>query len=221
MSANGHGGHGTTYFERLTDANWDVWSEHMKDFIYSKIHGDAAAMFDAAGWDLTDMLVDDGNGNMVQAADPADFDYNNVTGGSAAAIKLKKDLKQEHYTTMAFIKRHLPAGAVTQVATKKLNVPQALRFLRKRFKNDGTVDGRNSLRKMYEAIMLEQFNTVEDFFIAFEALLEDMRKYEMARSDEDNLFRFNEAMGHAWQDVVRVMTSQGKNLQQTAAFLHQ
>ena len=96
-------------------------------------------------------------------------------------------------------------------ADSKFNVPQLLRYLRAQYENDGSVFDRNGLRIEFQAISVEQYDTVLQYKQAYDRLLGQMRTYgiDLVNDKEAVKLRFDEGLGEGWKEDVRTTDAQG------------
>ena len=107
-----------------------------------------------------------------------DTDFKTMPGNlNAAKQKEFKVLRKDHAKFYATIRSSLSDGDIIATADSKFNVPQLLRYLRAQYENDGSVFDRNGLRIEFQAISVEQYDTVLQYKQDFDRLLGQMRTY--------------------------------------------
>ena len=193
-------------------SNWHVWISRIKDLIEAGGNSeDTFIIWAAYEHDLLPAAerVDD-DGNEVQ--DPVDTDFKTMPGNlNAAKQKEFKVLRKDHAKFYATIRSSLSDGDIIATADSKFNVPQLLRYLRAQYENDGSVFDRNGLRIEFQAISVEQYDTVLQYKQAFDRLLGQMRTYEidLVNDEEAVKLRFDEGLGEGWKEDVRTTDAQG------------
>jgi hypothetical protein len=200
--------------------NWHVWIQHVKDLLKCGNSEDSIDIYNAYAFDLlpdAERVDDDGD----DLEDPVDTDYDSLPDGLNAADKKEfKVLRKDHARFYQAIRSCLSEGDVTATSSLNFNVPQLLRYLRAEYENDGSVHDRNRLRGEFEAISLEQYDTVLQYKQAFDRLLGLMRTYgiDLADDKEAVKLRFDKGLGEGWKDEVRMTDAQSMDYAKAWAY---
>ena len=179
--------------------NFDTWIEKVKDYILALDHDDAYGIWEAYIWQPEDPAN--------PGDDPANKDYQDANTAPA------RKLRHLHNKAFAFIRRHLNEAMFQLSVGLSTSVPLLLRKLRDQ-NNDGGATDRSALRAEFDNIKLEDYDDMNLYICGFNNMVSKMKyfKIKSVEDDEDVLFRFNEGIPAAYDQVKLVVAAQEMNL---------
>ena len=211
----------STSVPKLTRENFSTWLEMIKDYINALEHEDAPDIWLAFEWRPNpnhdpNALGADGN-PLGPQQDPADHNYQDVSGRNSGPAK---KLRVQHNKAFKFIRQRLSEEFFEETQGMPTHVPKLLRKLRS-YWNDGSTHDVNAIRKEFESLRLEDTGLdMKAFQTKFLNKLRQARNFNVgtAATDEDALYRFNEALPAAWKTTKSAAAASGLKFKDALRF---
>ena len=222
MSANGEA-EDEKGMPLLTRDNYLLWIEKVRDYIYTLDHDDAIDIWRAFEWVNPGPTPDptwiqprnqpNAVAPMINPVDPADHDYQAATDADT------RKLRTQHNKAFKFIRKYLSADIFETTIGLPVSVPKLLRHLRN-YWNDDSVANKVRIRQEFQAMNLDDYQTMENYITAFKNKVRILKNYRLGLVDTDDeiLYQFNRGLPRAWDMYKSIVTAQQMVLDKALAY---